>query len=348
MPLPKPGGMKPVPSWASRLSGHGSGPSARLKHFLLQVDSFVALVLLLVPGLLLISSLWTALTLRVVTPADFKSCSTPACELRIPKIIHQTYKTADLPDDWKDTPRIWNETHPGWRYEFWTDERNRDFIATNYPWFLEQFDAYPNGIQRADAIRYFILYHYGGVYADLDIVPIRNIEPMLGDAELVLPETPNVGLTNAFMAASEHNDFMRYLTTQLQPYANKWYHVTRHWQIITSTGPTFIWKMANQYDGPSSMLRVPASVWGKCLICQDTCPVVEGGYLRHLVGDSWHDWDSFFFTYILFCHQVTLVMAALVLLVVLTKRETTASWARAHRDLVIFASVSMILVFFLR
>jgi mannosyltransferase OCH1-like enzyme len=39
-----------------------------------------------------------------------------------------------------------------------------------YLWFLETFDSYPYPIQRADAIRYFVLHHFGGIYIDLDDV----------------------------------------------------------------------------------------------------------------------------------------------------------------------------------
>jgi hypothetical protein len=46
----------------------------------------------------------------------------------------------------------------------------RTFIATHYPWFLETFEGYKYPIQRADSIRYFVLYHYGGIYIDLDDV----------------------------------------------------------------------------------------------------------------------------------------------------------------------------------
>jgi len=37
-------------------------------------------------------------------------------------------------------------------------------IATKFPWFLDTYKSYPYGIQRADALRYFVLYEYGGVY----------------------------------------------------------------------------------------------------------------------------------------------------------------------------------------
>jgi inositol phosphorylceramide mannosyltransferase catalytic subunit len=50
--------------------------------------------------------------------------------------------------------------------------KSREFIAKEYPWFLETFDGYKYPIQRADSIRYFVLVHYGGIYIDLDDVRI--------------------------------------------------------------------------------------------------------------------------------------------------------------------------------
>lgn len=76
---------------------------------------------------------------------------------------------------------------------FWTDTKNRELIRSRFPWFLAQYDAYPNNIQRADAIRYFILYEFGGIYADMDLMPLRSLEPMLKNTEAVLTETPNIG-----------------------------------------------------------------------------------------------------------------------------------------------------------
>ena len=52
----------------------------------------------------------------------------------------------------------------------WTDEKSLAFIAAEYPWFLDTFVGYSQPIQRADAIRYFVLAHFGGIYIDLDDV----------------------------------------------------------------------------------------------------------------------------------------------------------------------------------
>lgn len=42
--------------------------------------------------------------------------------------------------------------------------------SCRYPWFIETWDSYIYPIERADAIRYFALVHFGGIYIDLDDV----------------------------------------------------------------------------------------------------------------------------------------------------------------------------------
>jgi len=61
--------------------------------------------------------------------------------------------------------------------QLWTDAGSREFIEAEYPWFLDTFDNYGHNIQRADAIRYFVLVHFGGIYIDLDDVSILHISP---------------------------------------------------------------------------------------------------------------------------------------------------------------------------
>lgn len=54
--------------------------------------------------------------------------------------------------------------------QLWTEETSREFIETEYPWFLRTYDRYLYPVQRVDAVRYFLLMHYGGIYLDLDNV----------------------------------------------------------------------------------------------------------------------------------------------------------------------------------
>ncbi len=70
-------------------------------------------------------------------------------------------------------------------WQLWTEKASRDFIELEYPWFLKTYDRYSFPVQRVDAVRYFLLLHYGGIYIDLDNVrasdPILYFVPRLGD-----------------------------------------------------------------------------------------------------------------------------------------------------------------------
>jgi hypothetical protein len=80
-----------------------------------------------------------------------------------------------------------------------TPRLSRDHVLTacRYPWFLETFDGYPYPIQRADAIRYFVLHHFGGIYIDLDDVRIHESHSHLTTNKLtgMQPQSrPSLGL----------------------------------------------------------------------------------------------------------------------------------------------------------
>ena len=47
----------------------------------------------------------------------------------IPKIIHQTYKTNDIPDAWKQGQQACINLHNDYQYILWTDEMAREFIS---------------------------------------------------------------------------------------------------------------------------------------------------------------------------------------------------------------------------
>ena len=53
-------------------------------------------------------------------------------------------------------------------------------METKFPEFLDLYDGYNSEIQRADAVRYFLLYEYGGVYADLDFESLQPLDLFLG------------------------------------------------------------------------------------------------------------------------------------------------------------------------
>lgn len=62
---------------------------------------------------------WSNPTLQC---ADATTSSGVNDEFPVPKILHQTWKTKDLPDKWKQAQRSCIDLHPDYEYRFWTDD----------------------------------------------------------------------------------------------------------------------------------------------------------------------------------------------------------------------------------
>jgi inositol phosphorylceramide mannosyltransferase catalytic subunit len=160
----------------------------------------------------------------------------------IPKIIHQTYINESIPPQWQVAQQSCVNLHNHYEYKFWTDVKSREFIAAEYPWFLNTFDGYHYPIQRADAIRYFVLAHFGGVYIDLDYGCKRCLDPLLSYTAWVHLTEPT-GISNDAMGAVPQHPFFLRVIENLQSYNRNWLfpYVT----VMYSTGPLFlsvIWK----------------------------------------------------------------------------------------------------------
>ena len=87
----------------------------------------------------------------------------------IPRILHHTWRDQRVPEKWRSTYQACVDQHSGWQHILWTHSAMEKFLEREYPWFLPTYHSYPYTIQKVDATRYFLLYHYGGVYVDLDV-----------------------------------------------------------------------------------------------------------------------------------------------------------------------------------
>ena len=80
----------------------------------------------------------------------------------IPKIIHQTYKSADLPADLKKWHEKVKTLHPDWKVNLCTDEDNLQLVKEYFPHLLDAYKRLPYTIMRVDIVRYMYMVVYGG------------------------------------------------------------------------------------------------------------------------------------------------------------------------------------------
>lgn len=159
---------------------------------------------------------------------------------KIPKIIHQIFflGAAAVPEKYRLYQQTVLQNHPDWEYQFWDEAKARQFMAENYSWFLPIFDAYPYDIQRRDAIRYFILYHYGGFYLDMDVESIKPLDNLLGEFELVLSKL--VGFSNAIMGTIPQHPLWLKVFEELKNRQHNSDNKTMPLYVGYSTGPIML------------------------------------------------------------------------------------------------------------
>ena len=164
----------------------------------------------------------------------------------IPTVIHQTWKSAEVPGRWSASARSWSRHHPAWSHRLWSDAAARTLIARCLPRHLASYDALPYGISRADFIRYAVIYLHGGVYTDLDIECLRAQDALCRQHDLVLVEEPasqarRLGvarlLSNAWFAACPGHPFVRAL---LDEAARCGPDAVTHMDVLSSTGPLMV------------------------------------------------------------------------------------------------------------
>ncbi|MHC5717413.1 MAG: glycosyltransferase family 32 protein [Nostoc sp.] len=159
---------------------------------------------------------------------------------KIPKIIHQIFflGEAAIPEKYRRYHQTVLHHHPDWEHQFWDEARARKFMADNYSWFLPIFDAYPHKIQRFDAIRYFILHHYGGFYIDMDIECLKPLDDLLADFELVLSKL--VCFSNAIMGSVPGHPLWLKVFEELQKRKDNSAQNTMPYYVGYSTGPIML------------------------------------------------------------------------------------------------------------
>jgi mannosyltransferase OCH1-like enzyme len=174
----------------------------------------------------------------------------------IPKIIHQTYKIAELPPLFQQCQTQIQRLHPHCEYRFHTDADIDAFIKTQFPTYYDAFMRLPRKIMQIDMVRYFWMYEYGGIYADLDYYIIRPFD--LWDKTIVLPANRETidgptCLGNCIFASEPRHPFWKTLmdtlftidrSKEIDPSIDS--HIDGH---SKGTGPAFVYTMWRQWQG---------------------------------------------------------------------------------------------------
>ena len=179
----------------------------------------------------------------------------------IPKIIIQTWKTADVPPRYQPLVDSIKSNNPDYKYMFFTDSDIETFLKTHYIEYYQTYAKLPIKIQRIDFFRYIAVYHYGGFYMDLDMDCLKSFDGLLHHS-CVFPideyiskqmgEYPryksysergyNYLLGQYAFAAEPQNPFIKSMIDKIHNNINKYIknvNFDSHDYVYKTTGPDF-------------------------------------------------------------------------------------------------------------
>jgi mannosyltransferase OCH1-like enzyme len=172
----------------------------------------------------------------------------------IPKIIHHI-----CPKDFTRWNIKWFSCYESWlrifpepeyKHMHWFDDELHKVIQDEeFIWFLDVFTSYSENIKRIDMVRPFILWKYGGIYADMDYMVFKNFYNELDQNKVSLCESPfkgNEDVTNALMASPKGNNFWLLVIDECYKHKDTY--------VLLSTGPQLITKIYHLYPELVSIL----------------------------------------------------------------------------------------------
>lgn len=114
----------------------------------------------------------------------------------IPKIIHQIWLgPAKLPSNYAAYMKECRDLHPDWEYKLWTNKEAADFDFPTKDLYLSARSY----AEKADILRMEILYKYGGLYLDTDILCLKPFDELLDYYEFFAGVQSNLRYVNKFV-----------------------------------------------------------------------------------------------------------------------------------------------------
>lgn len=123
----------------------------------------------------------------------------------IPKIIHWCWLSGDpIPEKLQKYMLSWKEKLPDYQFLHWNFDR---FPKGKSKWVDQAFEARKYAFA-ADYIRLYALYHYGGIYLDMDVEVLSDFSPFLNNSVMLGYESSG-GPEVAILGVEKSNEWIK-------------------------------------------------------------------------------------------------------------------------------------------
>ena len=227
------------------------------------------------------------------------------------RIIHQVWfgtipnkkEAAKTYDKFKIYRDSWKIKNPTWCHMEWSKKLSEQITKAFFPEHWDLYKKYPYEIQRCDMVRYFCLYRYGGIYADMDYYCNKSFDDAFThfNNDFYLVNTPNVGnsyVSNSLMYSKPGHVFWRRLFLEMEMSQECPIYYSRHLIIMYTTGPGILTRVYNANKIKDRLKSLPHKVFHPHGISDNIMSLRNDKvYAIHLGKGSWEKHDSKIFIY---------------------------------------------------
>ena len=211
-----------------------------------------------------------------------------------PNLYHNHLDVSQIPTIGSHAPKRCQEYNPEYQVIVWNASAARALLKEHYGWFLPRYDAYQYPIQRVDAFKYFVLWHYGGVYMDMDIACRRALDPLLPFSAWY-PKASPFGINNDLMATRARHPLTGMMLEALAARDRDWFFP--YLTVLWSTGPQVVSDVLRSWSSERAGVISPPPKRQEDFE-QDSVHILtqqfyseEYTFFGHSAGGTWHGKD---------------------------------------------------------
>lgn len=203
---------------------------------------------------------------------------------KIEKNIHFIYVVNPISEKYIKNIKTYINYNKDYKIYLWVDDVNDGLLINgvdvinikNVDMFNRDiYDKVSNPGEKADILRYEIIYQYGGMYSDVDSMCLRNLDDLFENPYLTYTLDYWTNVTNASFAFSKNSSFLRFVLECLKENYNSY-----DWKTIPErSGPIFLTTCLLQEPKGVSLIDQSKITNGK-----DPNP-----YTFHTMDASWQD-----------------------------------------------------------
>jgi mannosyltransferase OCH1-like enzyme len=214
----------------------------------------------------------------------------------------------------------WKVKNPTWYHMEW-DKRMSELFVFNF--FPEHYDLYINyvyEIQKCDAIRYMILYRYGGLYVDMDYYCVKSFDEVfsLYKSPLYLVQTPNRSgdyVSNSLMYSVANHPYWKSLLVEMEIDKYTPIYYSKHLTVMFTTGPGLVNRVYQKYKRRYKLKSWPHKYFQPHTHTENVLSLKNDDvYAIHMSDGCWHGNDSTFI--VLFCKEWVILLYIFCVLVI--------------------------------